>query len=112
MRTHLHQQVNNKVSRFIVGEEGKVGSRSAFTAAAFIGATSLAGMLLGPTNAKADDGSWVCDGDLLKCHNTALCCHCFDANLNADYHGCTQDTYDCRVPDFKPGLGMACWFKP
>ena len=35
MRTHLHQQVNNKVSRFIVGEEGKVGSRSAFTAAAF-----------------------------------------------------------------------------
>ena len=112
MRTHLHQQVNNKVSRFIVGEEGKVGSRSAFTAAAFIGATSLAGILLGPTNAKADGGTWVCDGDELKCHDTALCCHCFDANLNADYHGCTQDTYDCRVPDFEPGLGMSCWFKP
>ena len=33
MRSHLHQQVNRKVSHFIVGEEGKVGSQSAFTAA-------------------------------------------------------------------------------
>ena len=113
MRTHLHQQVNDKVSRFIVGEEGKVGSQSAFTAAAFIGATSLAGMLLGSPNASANgDETWVCDGNLLKCHIDDLCCHCFDANLNADYHGCTQDTYDCRGPWFKPGLGMSCWGAP
>ena len=46
MRSHLHKQVNRKVSHFILGEEGKVGSQSAFTAAAFIGATSLAGVFL------------------------------------------------------------------
>ncbi len=53
MRSHLHTQVNRKVFHFIIGEEGKVGSRSAFAAAAFIGATSLAGMLLSTPNAGA-----------------------------------------------------------
>ena len=111
MRSHLRQQVNRKVSRFIVGEEGKVGSQSAFTAAAFIGATSLAGMILGTPNANADDGTWLCDGDLLLCHNDDLCCHCWDAGLNADYDGCHQNTYDCRGEWFDPGPGISCWGK-
>ena len=113
MRSHLHTQVNRKVSHFIVGEEGKVGSRSAFTAAAFIRATSFAGILLGSPNANADDDTWVCDGNLLKCHNFDLCCHCWDANLNADYDGCAQDTYDCRAQVGLAGqsrnIGVTVW---
>ena len=58
MRSHLHTQVNRKVSDFIVGEAGKVGSRSAFTAAAFIGATSLAGILLGATPCSSRRELW------------------------------------------------------
>lgn len=32
----IYTQVNRKVSHFILGEEGKVGNRSAFTAAAVL----------------------------------------------------------------------------
>ncbi len=86
MRSHLHTQVNRKVSRFIMGEEGKVGSQSAFTAAAFIGATSLAGVFLSAPNASADD-AWCgipCDQE--------WCCGCWDAALG----GCVQGDYYCE----------------
>ena len=109
MRTHLHQQVNRKVSRFIMGEEGKVGSRSAFTAAAFIGATSLAGMLLSAPKADAD---WLCGGEF-ECHDLDKCCGCWDGELNAPYDGCNQGEYDCRHAEWEPeGPGISCWFKP
>ena len=107
MRTHLHQQVNRKVSRFIMGEEGKVGSQSAFTAAAFIGATSLAGILLNTPNAAAD--GW-CGG--LDCHPDDLCCYCYNAAWNADYQGCNQGEYDCRSVDLSEFPGISCWTKP
>ncbi len=95
MRSHLHTQVNRKVSRFIVGEEGKVGSRSAFTAAAFIGATSLAGILLAAPNADAagwcgDQGAWCPD-------HTPYCCRMGMGN-----------NYVCLQQD--PNIaGIECW---
>ena len=107
MRTHLHTQVNRKVSHFIIGEEGKVGSQSAFTAAAFIGATSLAGILLGAPNA---DAGWLC-GDEFDCHDYDQCCHCFDAEANDPHEKCKQDSYDCRGPWYEPTPGISCWTK-
>ena len=71
MRSHLHKQLNRKVSDFIVGEAGKVGSQSAFTAAAFIGATSLAGVFLSAPNADADG---LCGGAAWCAGATPWCC--------------------------------------
>ena len=105
MRSHLHTQVNRKVSRFIMGEEGKVGSQSAFTAAAFIGATSLAGMLLSTPNAEAN---WCGVG----CHENDWCCHCYDEIANEPYQGCAQDSYDCWHRDLSMFPGISCWQKP
>ena len=107
MRSHLHTQVNRKVSDFILGEAGKVGSRSAFTAAAFIGTTSLAGILLNTPNAAAD--GW-CGG--LDCHPEDWCCYCYNAAWNADYQGCNQGEYDCRSVDMSEFPGISCWKKP
>ena len=107
MRSHLHTQVNRKVSHFIVGEEGKVGSRSAFTAAAFIGATSLAGILLSAPNASAD---WQC-GDFF-CDDADKCCGCWNSNANVGFENCAQGSYDCKPADYNPGPGISCWFKP
>ena len=108
MRSYLHKQVNRKVSDFIVGEAGKVGSRSAFTAAAFIGATSLAGTLL---SAPTADAAWQCSGDMY-CDDLDQCCGCWDAMLNAPFDGCIQGTYDCRGPWYEPNPGISCWTKP
>ena len=108
MRSHLHRQVNRKVSRFILGEEGKVGSRSAFTAAAFIGATSLAGILLSTPN--ADAAGW-CGGDGAWCDQwDPFCCACVDEYLgcgglgNEGQYACVQfppqnaPGVDCFIP--------------
>ena len=108
MRSHLHTQVNRKVSHFIVGEEGKVGSRSAFTAAAFVGATSLAGILLNTPNADAD---WLCGGEF-NCADADQCCGCWDEELNRDYEQCAQGTYDCQGPWYEPTPGISCWWSP
>ena len=99
MRSHLHQKVNCKVSRFILGEEGKVGSRSAFTAAAFIGATSLAGILLGAPDAEANNcGPATCLKD-----DAEWCCFCWDTGY-CDIVG----QYNCQDEDIsKPGIW--CW---
>ena len=102
MRSHLHKQVNRKVSHFIVGEEGKVGSQSAFIAAAFIGATSLAGMLLSSPNAAAANcgGGANCNGDW------RWCCLCWNAEISNT--GCIQGTYICKqMPPNDPGV--SCW---
>ena len=107
MRNHLHAQVNRKVSHFIMGEEGKVGSQSAFTAAAFIGATSLAGTLLSTPNASA---AWQCSD--FFCGDTDQCCGCWHAGLNAPFEGCAQGTYDCQPADHDPNPGISCWTKP
>ncbi|MCY3720912.1 MAG: hypothetical protein OXG97_01675 [Candidatus Poribacteria bacterium] len=98
MRSHLHQQVNRKVSHFLLGEEGKVGSQSAFTAAAFIGATSLAGILLGTPNAEANN----CGG-VANCPADGWCCYCW-ATGYCDRVG----QYNCKdMPLNKPGT--SCW---
>lgn len=107
MRSHLHTQVNRKVSHFILGEEGKVGSRSAFTAAAFIGVTSLAGMLLNVSNADAAGNNC---GDGADCDpKTQFCCYCYDEAANQGYNDCRQDTYVCEDDDIEVGPGIACW---
>ncbi len=108
MRSHLHTQVNRKVSRFIMGEEGKVGSQSAFTAAAFIGATSLAGVFLGAPNASAEGNGW-CG---INCDDDVLCCGCWSEELNKFFEKCVQGTYDCQPLDYVPGDGISCWTKP
>ena len=107
MRNHLHQQVNRKVSRFILGEEGKVGSQSAFTAAAFIGATSLAGVLLGAPDASAEGNGW-CG---INCDDDKWCCGCWSEELNEPYEGCRQGTYDCSDVEID-SPGISCWLKP
>ena len=106
MRSHLHQQVNRKVSHFIMGEEGKVGSRSAFTAAAFIGATSLAGMLLSVSNADVEGN---CGGGADCNPDTQLCCYCYDQAANQGYNNCHQDTYGCAGKNDELGPGISCW---
>ncbi|RKU05814.1 hypothetical protein C6503_26585 [Candidatus Poribacteria bacterium] len=108
MQTHLHTQVNRKVSRFIMGEEGKVGSQSAFTAAAFIGATSLAGMLLSAPDAAADNN---CGDQGANCtYDDPWCCFCWDAEANQGYDNCIQDKYLCKSGDEAPsGPGFSCW---
>ena len=112
MRNHLHAQVNRKVSHFIMGEEGKVGSQSAFTAAAFIGATSLAGMLLSTPNAAAgadDCGVKGTDNHPICSNNDPWCCVCWDPELNAPYHGChPEGEYRCTSTD-KTTPGLSCW---
>jgi len=108
MRSHLHTQMNRKVSHFIMGEEGKVGSQSAFTAAAFIGATSLAGVFLGAPNTSAEGNGW-CG---INCDDDVLCCGCWDAEANEDFEGCVQGTYDCQPLGHVPGEGISCWAKP
>ena len=103
MRSHLHTQVNRKVSHFIMGEEGKVGSQSAFTAAAFIGATSLAGVFLSAPNASADGNGW-CG---IPCGDNMWCCGCWDG----DAGGCVEGTYQCRGVPVIGNPGVSCWTK-
>lgn len=105
MRSHLHTQVNRKVSRFIMGEEGKVGSQSAFTAAAFIGATSLAGVFLSTPNASADgwcgsQGAWCSEVS-----GSPWCCACVDENLGCGGLG-DEGQYVCLQfpPQNAPGV--------
>ena len=104
MRSHLHTQVNRKVSHFILGEEGKVGSQSAFAAATFVGATSLAGVFLSTPNA---DAAWWCSN--FQCDDNQQCCFCWDADANEGFDDCVQDTYSCKPGDFDPGPGLSCW---
>ena len=105
MRSHLHQQVNRKVSDFIVGEAGKVGSRSALTAATFIGATSLAGILLGAPDAAAEGNC----GPNTQCNEGEICCHWYDEVANQGYENCEQDSYNCKGPMEEIGPGISCW---
>ena len=105
MRSDLHRQVNRKVSDFIVGEAGKVGSQSAFTAAAFIGATSLAGIFLSASNADA----WPNCGGVANCaEDSPWCCGCWDEELNEPFDGCTQGSYACSSEDID-SPGISCW---
>ena len=102
MRSHLHTQVNRKVSHFIMGEEGKVGSQSAFTAAAFIGATSLAGVFLSAPNASAEGNGW-CG---INCPDHMWCCGCWDGAAG----GCVTGDYHCSAFD-AGNAGISCWRK-
>ena len=112
MQSHLHTQVNRKVSRFILGEEGKVGSQSAFTAAAFIGATSLAGMFLSAPNATAgadDCGVKGTDNNPICNEFDRFCCYCWDPELNVGHHDCApKGEYRCTSLD-KTSPGLTCW---
>ena len=111
MRSDLHRRVNRKVSAFIVGEAGKVGSQSAFTAAAFIGATSLAGVLLGSPNA---DAAGNC-GNVTECGpGDPWCCGCWDAEANKGYQNCVQGDYWCvgHPPNAEDAPGISCWEVP
>lgn len=98
IQNHLPPQVSHKVSHFLLGEEGKVGSQSAFTAAAFIGATSLAGILLGaPAEAVTNCGPATCNDD------SKWCCLCWA-------HGYCEriGQYNCKSDDMNlPGI--SCW---
>lgn len=64
MKSHLRSIAKRKVADFLTREEGMVGNRSAFAAAAFVGTTSLAMTLLVPPSANAgcdcDEGDWCC----------------------------------------------------
>ena len=68
MKTHLKRIARQKVSDFLLREEGMIGNRTGFATAAFVGTTSLAMFLLAPPDAEAANncGTKHCDpGD--KC---------------------------------------------
>lgn len=68
MRGHLRSMAKRKVSDFLLREEGMMGNRSAFAAAAFVGTTSLAMTFLFSSSASAapcpgvncPQGNWCC----------------------------------------------------
>ncbi len=68
MEQRIRRLTRQKVSHFILSEEGKVGSRSTFVASAIVGATSLAAMLLGTVQNVDAHG---CPNP--NCHNTYCC---------------------------------------
>ncbi|MBM3210786.1 hypothetical protein FJZ33_01085 [Candidatus Poribacteria bacterium] len=80
MQERFSGATRRKVSHFILGEEGRVGSRSAFTAAAVVSVASLATMLLVAPNANAV-GGW-CNGGY--CAPADYCCGC-----DPDFRGCS-----------------------
>jgi len=61
MQERFSGTTKRKVSHFILSEEGRVGSKSAFTAAAVVSVASLATMLLG-TVQKARADAWCVNG--------------------------------------------------
>ena len=76
MEERFRRTAGRKVSHFIIGEEGRVGSRSAFTAAAVVSVASLTTMLLAAVpNAHA---KFWCPGDPYvageQCDDWEYCC--------------------------------------
>ena len=69
MRSHLRSVAKRKVSDFLLREEGMVGNRSAFAAAAFVSTTALAATLLVTPDAEAGN----CGPDL-DCDPGEKCC--------------------------------------
>jgi len=73
MQERFSGTTKRKVSHFILGEEGRVGSRSAFTAAAVVSVASLATMLLG-TVQKAYAGQWCAPANNYCGPGNEYCC--------------------------------------
>ncbi len=69
MTGHVKAIVRRKVSDFIRLEDGQVGNRSTFTAAALATASSLAFLLLTPSANAVDCGGQVCCGAIMYCCN-------------------------------------------
>ena len=76
MEERFRRTAGRKVSHFIIGEEGRVGSKSAFAAAAVVSVASLTTMLLGIQKAHAEDGEWCPDPfpPLFGDYCTQYCC--------------------------------------
>ena len=93
MRSHLKSVAKKKVSDFRLREEGVVGNRTAFTAAAFVGATVLAMYLF--VSQDTSHPKW-CPGHF--CHNEYLCC--WNGNPRVGNYTCIAGPgpprpYDC-----------------
>ena len=86
MQERFSGTTRRKVSHFILGEEGRVGSRSAFTAAAVVSVASLATMLLGTVQkAYAADKFCPAAGVYCFCTGFTYCCAL----------GCAQHATNC-----------------
>ena len=83
MQEHFRRAMRRKVSHFIIGEEGRVGNKSAFTAAAVVSVASLATMLLAATPNAHALGDW-CNADVGYCAPDAYCCGC-----DPEFRGCS-----------------------
>lgn len=70
-----------------------------FSFAAFIGATSLAGVFLSAP-AAAEHGDGWCG---IPCDDDDWCCHCFDGELG----DCVEGTYDCEDDKIDTGSFVA-----
>ena len=68
MNKRIRTLAKKKVSAFLLGEEGQVGRRGAFTVAALVSASALAGTLISAPTASA---AGYCGG--VWC-NLAYCC--------------------------------------
>jgi hypothetical protein len=91
MQDHFRRTARHKVSRFILGEEGRVGSKTAFTAATAVSVASLTSMLLGAAQ-KAYAGD--CNG--VQCND--YCC----------YFGPPADMYLC-MDRYDPAAQYCDW---
>ena len=85
MRSHLRTMAKRKVSDFLLREEGMVGNRTAFSAAALVSTTALAATLLVAPDAQAHGKH--CDGQ--QCWDGQTCCGVWDqANQHMAYVCC------------------------
>ena len=70
MNKRIRTLAKKKVSAFLLGEEGQVGRRGAFTAAALVTASALAAVLVAtPPAAAGTCGGYVCCGANVYCCN-------------------------------------------
>ncbi|MBD3182105.1 hypothetical protein GF312_07425 [Candidatus Poribacteria bacterium] len=101
MEGRVRRITRQRVSHFILGEEGKVGSRSAFVAATVVGATSLATMLLGV----AQNAQAASCGPIIQCAPREYCCYCSDPGQG----NCGAVGYGCSGTD-QSAPGISCWY--
>ncbi|MDE0298129.1 MAG: hypothetical protein OXN17_05820 [Candidatus Poribacteria bacterium] len=79
MRSHLRSVAKRKVSDFLLREDGMVGNRTAFSAAAFVSTTALAATLLVSTDAGADNPAGDhCPVHPEHCAPGEFCCRVYD----------------------------------
>ncbi len=77
MHAHIKSTVQRKISDFMHLEDGKIGSRTAFTVAALAGASTLGALLFAP----ATEAHVECHGNH-DCDDNTICCFVPDTSYH------------------------------